>query len=62
MERPLDVISCEREPIRIGMTALAGVGLLIAVVGTLALGVFPGGWVELASTSADGLWALGSLR
>jgi NADH-quinone oxidoreductase subunit N len=51
--------SAEREPIRIGMTALAGVGLLIAVVGTLALGVFPGGWVELARTSADGLGAVG---
>jgi NADH-quinone oxidoreductase subunit N len=51
--------SAEREPIRIGMTALAGMGLLIAVVGTLALGVFPGGWVELARTSADGLGAVG---
>jgi len=54
--------SAERAPIQVGMTALAGIGLLIAVVGTLGLGVFPGGWIELARASADGLGALGSLR
>lgn len=53
--------AAERAPIRIGMTTLAGAGLLIAVIGTLGLGLFPAGWIELATRSADGLEALGRL-
>ncbi|HUF88761.1 MAG TPA: NADH-quinone oxidoreductase subunit N [Gemmatimonadota bacterium] len=38
----------DRPPIRARVGAMATIALLIAVVGVLALGIFPGEWVELA--------------
>jgi NADH-quinone oxidoreductase subunit N len=48
----------EREPVRVAATALAAVGLLVATVGVLALGIFPGEWIDLARASANGLGVL----
>ncbi|MGH7550869.1 MAG: proton-conducting transporter membrane subunit, partial [Gemmatimonadota bacterium] len=48
----------EREPIPVSTTALAGVALLVATIGVLALGIFPGGWIDLARASANGLGLL----
>jgi NADH-quinone oxidoreductase subunit N len=47
-----------REPIRSRVPAMAAIALLIAVVGVLGLGIFPGGWVDLARSSTAGLQAL----
>jgi NADH-quinone oxidoreductase subunit N len=44
--------SSEREPIRSRVPAMAIIALLIAVVGVLGLGIFPGEWVEMARASA----------
>ncbi len=44
--------SSEREPIRSRVPAMAAIALLIAVVGVLGLGIFPGEWVEMARASA----------
>jgi NADH-quinone oxidoreductase subunit N len=44
--------SSEREPIRSRVPAMAVIALLIAVVGVLGLGIFPGEWVEMARASA----------
>ncbi|HYO47857.1 MAG TPA: NADH-quinone oxidoreductase subunit N, partial [Gemmatimonadota bacterium] len=41
----------DREPIRSRVPAMAAIALLIAVVGVLGLGIFPGSWVELARSS-----------
>ena len=43
--------SSEREPIRSRVPAMAAIALLIAVVGVLGLGIFPGEWVEMARAS-----------
>ncbi|MGH7572513.1 MAG: NADH-quinone oxidoreductase subunit N [Gemmatimonadota bacterium] len=48
----------EREPIRATTTVLAAVALLVATIGVLALGIFPGGWIDLARASANGLGVL----
>ncbi|MGH7559015.1 MAG: NADH-quinone oxidoreductase subunit N [Gemmatimonadota bacterium] len=48
----------EREPIRSTTTALAGIALLVATIGVLALGIFPGGWIDLARASANGMAVL----
>ena len=45
----------DREPIRVRVGAMATIALLAAVVGVLALGVFPGDWLALARGSAGGL-------
>ena len=43
--------SSKREPIRSQVPAMAAIALLIAVVGVLGLGIFPGEWVEMARAS-----------
>jgi NADH-quinone oxidoreductase subunit N len=48
----------ERAPIRPLASAMAAVALLIAVAGVLGLGIFPGGWVDLARSSAAGISGL----
>lgn len=48
----------EREPIPAATTALAAVALLAATLGVLGMGIFPGGWIDLARASADGLGVL----
>lgn len=46
--------SSDREPIRVRAGALATIALLVTVVGVLALGIFPGGWLDLARASVEG--------
>jgi NADH-quinone oxidoreductase subunit N len=48
----------DRAPIRSRVPAMAAIALLILVVGVLGLGIFPGGWVELARSSSAGLTGL----
>jgi NADH-quinone oxidoreductase subunit N len=43
--------SSEREPIRSRVPVMAAIALLVAVVGVLGLGIFPGQWVEMARAS-----------
>jgi len=43
--------SSDRPPIRSRVPAMAAIALLIAVVGVLGLGIFPGEWVEMARAS-----------
>jgi NADH-quinone oxidoreductase subunit N len=50
--------SSDREPIRSRVPAMAVIALLIAVVGVLGLGIFPGSWVELARSSTTALMGL----
>jgi NADH-quinone oxidoreductase subunit N len=47
----------DRQPIRARVGAMATIALLATLVGTLALGVFPGGWLDLARDSIAGLLA-----
>lgn len=46
--------SSEREPIRARVGAMATIALLVTLVGVLALGIFPGGWIDLARSSVAG--------
>ncbi|MGH7567165.1 MAG: NADH-quinone oxidoreductase subunit N [Gemmatimonadota bacterium] len=48
----------DRPPIRSPVPAMAAIALLIAVAGVLGLGIFPGGWVDLARSSTAGLSGL----
>ena len=41
--------------------AMAGVALFLTALGVAALGVFPGGWLDLARASADGLRGVAGL-
>jgi NADH-quinone oxidoreductase subunit N len=52
----------ERAPIRAATTRLATIALLVAAVGVLGLGVFPGGWIDLARASANGLGVVAGAR
>lgn len=47
--------SSDREPIRVNAGAMATMALLAALVGVLALGVFPGDWIDLARSSVGNL-------
>ncbi|HUP00013.1 MAG TPA: NADH-quinone oxidoreductase subunit N [Gemmatimonadota bacterium] len=44
------------------MYAMAGVALFVTALGVVALGVFPGGWLDLARASADGLHRVAGIR
>jgi NADH-quinone oxidoreductase subunit N len=45
----------EGEPVRVKVPAMAVIALIATVVGVLALGIYPGGWVDLARASVEGL-------
>ena len=45
----------DRAPIQVRVGTMATIALLVTLVGVLALGVFPGGWLDLARGSVDGL-------
>ena len=45
----------EGEPARIEVPAMTTIALIATVVGVLALGIYPGGWIELARASVAGL-------
>jgi NADH-quinone oxidoreductase subunit N len=45
----------DREPIRVRAGTMATLALLTTVVGVLALGIFPGGWLDLARDSVAGM-------
>ncbi len=47
--------SAEGEPVRVRVGPMAGFALLAAIVGIVALGVLPGGWLALARDSVAGL-------
>jgi NADH-quinone oxidoreductase subunit N len=53
--------SPEGEPARIEVPAMATIALIATVVGVLALGIYPGGWIELARASVAGLQQVAGL-
>jgi NADH-quinone oxidoreductase subunit N len=51
----------EGEPARIEVPAMATIALIATVVGVLALGIYPGGWIDLARASVAGLGGVAAL-